>query len=215
MKFSRYKGMLLAVILISAAATLVLLEQLPETIATRWTQNGEVTAEGPRMLAVLTSLLPLLAWWLIRQAPSVSSDQGDQVKHPRAYAVTIVFFLLLLIGIHWLIMLYNLGVVIRSDGLIKFGIAAALFLLARVLPSIKYGHSVGIRTPWSIASESNWRRTHRFASVLFYLTSAAFLAALPAGGRSSFWIGIGALLLTVMAVYLYSYFITPKEERSA
>ena len=215
MKFSRYKGILLAVILMSAAATLVLLQQLPETIATRWTQYDEITAEGPRMLAVLTALLPLLAWWLIRQAPSVSSDKEDQAKHPRAYAVTIMFFLLLLIGIHWLIMLFNLGVVIESDWLIKLGIAAALFLLARVLPSIEYGHSVGIRTPWSIASEANWRRTHRFASALFYAASLTFLASLPAGGRSSFWIGIGAILLTVLAVYLYSYFITPKEERSA
>ncbi|HAF86254.1 MAG TPA: hypothetical protein DCG32_07825 [Sphaerochaeta sp.] len=36
------------------------------------------------------------------------------------------------------------------------------------MPKCKHNYTVGIRIPWTLASEENWNRTHRFAGPVIY-----------------------------------------------
>ena len=56
-----------------------------------------------------------------------------------------------------------------------------LFLfIGNELPKVKSNFFMGIRTPWALCSEENWRRTHRLGGKCFFtagiiLILAAFL----------------------------------------
>jgi uncharacterized membrane protein len=62
--------------------------------------------------------------------------------------------------------------IIPAMGLLFFGIGK---LIARS----ELNYTIGIRTPWTLSSEANWKATHKLASKLFiWSTPLIFLCAL-------------------------------------
>jgi uncharacterized membrane protein len=64
---------------------------------------------------------------------------------------------------------------------------------------------VGIRTPWTLASDAVWERTHRLAGWLFMLGGLVAIVATLAG--ASFWIAIAAILAAGLIPCIYSLVI--------
>lgn len=58
---------------------------------------------------------------------------------------------------------------------------------------------VGIRTPWTLASEEVWYRTHRLAGWLFVLAGVVILAGSP-GGWSGYVLLPGAVAAALVPV---------------
>ncbi len=190
---------------ISTIITIILLPSLPSSIMTRWDTDGTSISEGSKYILILTALIPVLALWLISRSPSVHPEGREFQKHRYAYGLTMGFFLFFLIGIHWVILLYNLGIQLPIPLIIKLLLGLALIITGVLLPHIPYGHSVGIRTPWSVEDKENWEHTHRFGRLLFIITGVIFMVLSPAAGRISFWIGTASLVLMVFVLYFYSY----------
>ena len=42
-------------------------------------------------------------------------------------------------------------------------LGALFVMLGLVMPRVRRNPWVGVRTPWTLASDENWARTHRFA----------------------------------------------------
>ena len=88
--------------------------------------------------------------------------------------------------------------------------------LGNYLPRVKPNYTFGIRMPWTLASEDNWRRTHRFAGPVFVAAGAAMLAAALLSAvtpEASFWVGMAAVLLATLVVGAYSYLAWRREGR--
>jgi uncharacterized membrane protein len=93
--------------------------------------------------------------------------------------------------------------------------AAGVFLffvfLGNVLGRVQRNFWVGVRTPWTLASEAVWIRTHRFTAWLFVgFGLAGFFATLA--GVPLLWplAGVGVLVLVPM---FYSLLVYKKLER--
>lgn len=56
-----------------------------------------------------------------------------------------------------------------SDGVWLF-IGLVIFVLGWIVPHLKRNETVGIRLPWTLQDEENWRRTHRFAGRLWIVS---------------------------------------------
>lgn len=102
---------------------------------------------------------------------------------------------------------------VKFDITVVLGIAVGVFLMAigNYLPKCKPNYTMGIRVPWTLASEENWRRTHRFAGPLwvcggFVIAASAFLR--------SVWIILAAVMVLSIAPAVYSYVIYRKEPGS-
>ncbi len=76
------------------------------------------------------------------------------------------------------------------------------------LGRVRHNYFVGIRTPWTLANEEVWRRTHRFAAPIFVVDGlvAAVGLVLPAPWRLyPLLAGIGGAALASV-VYSYAAF---------
>jgi len=60
---------------------------------------------------------------------------------------------------------------------------------------------------WTLHSEENWNRTHRFAGRLWVICGIAMMLT---GFLGSFWIFFGILLVMVIATFLYSFILYKK-----
>ncbi|MBI9095831.1 MAG: SdpI family protein [Sphaerochaeta sp.] len=59
---------------------------------------------------------------------------------------------------------------------------ALLFLvIGNYLPKCKHNYTVGIKIPWTLASEENWNRTHRFAGWVWIIASILLLVSALTG----------------------------------
>ena len=61
------------------------------------------------------------------------------------------------------------------------GLAVFLGLLGNVMGKVRRNFWIGIRTPWTLASERVWYSTHRFAGKTMVLCAALSLAGVVAG----------------------------------
>jgi uncharacterized membrane protein len=73
---------------------------------------------------------------------------------------------------------------------------------------------VGIRTPWTLASDYVWERTHRFAAPLFVVGgSALFLHSVLQNGPDALFITTIIAIIT-LAPFCYSYALWKRRDTS-
>ena len=75
-------------------------------------------------------------------------------------------------------------------------------IIGNYLPKCKQNYTIGIKIPWTLNSEENWNKTHRFAGKLWTVCG---LAMILTGFFGGFWVSLPIVLLMVLAPFLYSY----------
>ena len=93
---------------------------------------------------------------------------------------------------------------------IPAGVGLLLVVLGNFMGKLTKNFFVGIRTPWTLASDEVWLRTHRLGGKLFVLAGAGlFVAGLSGAGH------VAILLAVVVAAGIpvaYSYVVYRKLE---
>ncbi len=97
-----------------------------------------------------------------------------------------------------------------------FPILGLLFMfLGNYMYSVKTNYFVGIRTPWALSDEDNWRKTHQLGGRLFFWSGLIVLIcglAMPSiAGNVMLVLVIGAAIIT----YGYSYLIFRKSQKAS
>jgi uncharacterized membrane protein len=77
-------------------------------------------------------------------------------------------------------------------------------VLAQVLPRVRRNPFIGIRTTWTLTSDENWARTHRFASVTFTIGG---LVAVIAAVLASPAVAIIAVLASALVPAVWSLIV--------
>ena len=152
----------------AAAASLVLYPQLPDQIPTHFNLYGEPDAYGnktwaafmlPGVMVVVLILTRLLPWL---------SPRRFEVDTSRA---TYLFVMLLLIAFlaygHALTLWTALGGHPDMGRALLAGLFLFFALIGNVLGKVRRNFWMGVRSPWTLASERVWIDTHRFAARLF------------------------------------------------
>ena len=103
----------------------------------------------------------------------------------------------------------NLGWPIEIPMLIPVGVGLLLMVIGNLMPRMRPNWFMGIRTPWTLASESVWRKTHRLGGYCFMamgvlMVAIGFVATpgaipLPDWGRRRLRHHSGGLFLSCLA----------------
>lgn len=106
---------------------------------------------------------------------------------------------------------------VDGNGLVVGGIGIALVIIGNQLGKSRSMYMIGLRTPWTLASEEVWVKTHRLAGKLMVAAGllVALAAMLPLRPER-----LGTLFLAAVAVaagvpILYSYWLWRREGRAA
>jgi uncharacterized membrane protein len=161
---------LVAVALIAAAwaASAALYPSLPERVQTHWNYRGQVDAYGPKAWAAF--LLPaamagMLALFAV--LPWMSPEKFKVGSFRATYGFVAVLVLALLGYIHALALLAGLSPRSPIDRAMLAGLFLFFALLGNVLGRVRRNFWMGVRVPWTLASERVWSDTHRLAAWLF------------------------------------------------
>ena len=120
---------------------------------------------------------------------------------------------LLLFGIHlsYIIAPGPLAVNGLSTRMFSAGIAGFLLVVGNMFGKSERNFFVGIRLPWTIASEANWKATHRFTGKIMVGLGVLLLILIPF--YSQILIAISGIILIVIISCGYSFWFYLKKEK--
>ena len=82
-------------------------------------------------------------------------------------------------------------------------------IIGNYLPKCQHNYTVGIKVPWTLNSEENWNRTHRFAGPLWVISGVLFIITSFIG---SVVLGVVIILGASFIPMIYSYLYFKKYE---
>lgn len=89
-------------------------------------------------------------------------------------------------------------------------VAGLLIIIGKYMGQFRHNYFVGIKTPWTLASEEVWQLTHRMSSRIWV---ACGLLCLAISFINAVWSGVVYLVLVLLMVIIpvvYSYLVFNK-----
>lgn len=178
------RALLLCILMILAmtAITAYYYPALPESLPIHWNAAGQVDGYGARwhlwlLGPVCMSALLLLAIVL----PWLSPKQFEVQASGATYGYLMALPIALMAIIELVVLGTALGVRIEMARVVPALIFMMLILMGNPMGKVRRNFFLGIRTPWTLASESVWRATHRLAGKLMVGTGVLGLCAVWLG----------------------------------
>jgi uncharacterized membrane protein len=194
------------------AATGFVYPDLPATIPTHWDAAGQVNGHGPRAMIFLEPLLMGLTIFLWPTLPGVSPDRF----RVEGFSDTWWFSGMVLAALFAYIQCVQLAVLTHGaldiGRALLGGIGIAIVLLGNVLGKVKRNFWLGVRTPWTLASDRVWYATHRLAGKSMVAGGLVVLAATLAGLPG--YVATGALLAAALVPVVFSLVYYKRLERT-
>jgi len=194
---SRWFGLVVAVV--ALAATWYVWDQLPPRMATHWDGLGHVNGYSTRAFgALLAPGLIVLLTLLFQVLPALDPRRENYAKFVGTYWVIANSVVLFVGVVHVMVLINALGHPIAMTRVVPLGMGILFIALGNVLPRVEPNWFVGIRTPWTLSSDTVWRKTHRTAGWTFFLGGCVLLVegVIPLG---TYW---PAMVVTIAAVAL-------------
>lgn len=190
-----------AVILLPIIAGLLLWDRLPDRIPTHWGMGGEVDGWSSKGFAVFAMPLMMLGIQLLCFFVTASDPKRGNIR--RKY-LSMVLWIIPVLSVMTSCISYAvaLGAQIRVEQVIPGFIGLMFVIIGNYMPKFQQSYTMGIRLPWTLSSEENWNRTHRFGGKIWALGGIGVLfCTLMGWGIAS--IVILAVVVIVPTVYSY------------
>jgi uncharacterized membrane protein len=145
----------------------VLYAQLPEKIPIHWNIEGKIDGYGNKQWALFLSpgiILGLLG--LFMALPWLSPKQFSLESFAATYGFIIVVVLATTAYIHGLTLWAAVAGQVDITRAMLAGLMIMFGLMGNVMGKVRRNFWVGVRTPWTLASDRVWNDTHRLAGQL-------------------------------------------------
>jgi uncharacterized membrane protein len=209
----------IVVLIMIAAATLaglLLWNRLPDQMASHWNINDQVDGTMPKFWGVF--LLPLITLGLLVLflfVPSIDPLKANIAQFREAFNLFIVLMVAFMLYIYGLSLAWSLGYTgFKMSGALLPAVGLLLIFIGFMLRKAKRNFFIGIRTPWTLSSDTVWNETHRIGAVLFMVSGAlAFLGGLF-GGTTAFWMMFAPIIGSTLFLLVYSYVLYQRETKA-
>ena len=195
----------LLLVLAAFVSSAILYDRLPDPMPTHWGITGEAdgfTAKpwGPFAMPVAMALIV----GLLLALPAISPKGFRIDANSSPYRWTVAGVTALLFGIQVTALRSAMsGESIGNGFALLFG--AFFVVLGNILPTMRRNFFMGVRTPWTLADEEVWVRTHRVSGRLFVAGGIAMLLLAAAG--APVWASFAVIVPVALAPVVLSFLI--------
>ena len=146
--------------------------RLPEKIGMKYDLEGTPIRYGSKAemlgLMIVLSMVTLLTWLLL-----TNMHRWDPKRHAvenKDRLLRIAFAVVIFIAAVQCLLIYSAaaGSFKLSMGLILSGVGLLFAIIGNYMPNLKPNYFAGLRLPWTLENEENWRQTHHMAGKLWF-----------------------------------------------
>ncbi|HVA58870.1 MAG: SdpI family protein [Gemmatimonadaceae bacterium] len=203
------------VILIAGALSFsaIAYPHLPLSMPMHWGINGQPNGYGSRLVgAFLMPLIALAIWGFMRGLPLIDPRRANYAKFQGTYDLVVDAVITLLVAVHVAVIGAALGWPIRIDRVMPVVVGGMLLLLGNVMPRARSNWWFGIRTPWTLSSDTVWTKTHRVGGYLMTAAGIVTVLSVVLPARAGFVVLMSAVMGASLGSVVYSYFAWKGEQ---
>jgi uncharacterized membrane protein len=201
----------LGLLALSFAVPALFYAHMPEDVPSHWNAYGEMDGTIAKPIGPFVGALACaFVYALYLALPRLSPRGFDLDRFRAAYDAIMVSLVAAMAVVSVAVSLAAAGVALPMAPVIGVTIGVVFAVMGNYMGKVQRNFFVGIRTPWTLANEEVWLRTHRVAGKLF-VASGVVLAV------SSFFgpglvVGVAFALVASFVPVVYSYVLHRKLE---
>jgi uncharacterized membrane protein len=204
---------IISLILIAAAllAGLLLWDRLPDPMPSHWNAAGEIDGYMSKFWGVfLVPIITIVLVPLFLVIPYIDPLKANIAKFRGIFNWFIVGFVAYMLYVYALTLFAALGTPFNMTTMLLPVVGLLFIGVGYMMTQAKRNFFIGIRTPWTLSSETVWDETHKLGSKLFMLAGmltivAAFL------GESGVWLILVAIFIAAFVPIIYSFILWRRE----
>jgi uncharacterized membrane protein len=178
---------------------------LPDRVAVHWNMLGQPDGYMARLPALLIlPVMTLVLVVLLQIVPRLDPLRKGFSGFRPAYEGFIATFAACFLAVQAFVVAFNAGYPVRIEWVLA-PVLSAMFVSAGVLlMKTERNWFAGIRTPWTLQSDSIWKKTHRLGGVLFIISGGLSFIGL-AGPVFLFVFAFVPVMISALVPVVYSY----------
>lgn len=201
----------LLLVIVSFGTGLYFYPRFPELMASHWNAQGQADGYmGKFWGTFLTPVIMLGLWLLLLVVPRIDPLKTNINEFRGYYEGFMILMTAFMLYLYLLTIAWNQGLKFDFTRLLLPAFAVIIYYMGVLLGRAKRNYSIGIRTPWTLASERVWDKTHRLGAVLFKGSAIVTLFGVIVPDYA-FILFMGSLLGVSLFVVVYSYYEFQKD----
>ena len=192
------------VVLIMLIVAIVGILIMPDIIPTHFGPSGEQDGWGTKytvlMFPAITILVAVLAVPMMRLDPK----EENYGRFEKYYYNFFFGFSLFFLAMEVLNIVIAMGININMGMIMCLVTGLLMIFVGNMMPKIKQNFYFGIKTPWTLADEENWFKTHRLAGKTFVFGGIAIALGTFVPGEGKAWLLLAVVLVMVAIPLIYS-----------
>jgi uncharacterized membrane protein len=191
---------------LSYILALAVLPFLPDIIPIHWNYAGVPDAFGEKVPSVFTlPVILTLVMVLTRILPRYKQMRAPSVLSRDLYAIIIFSAACLVLAVQAVTLANAAGLMIPLVTVLPMLMGAIFIVLGGVLPLIGPNRVMGIRLPWTLKDENNWRLTHERGGPVFMSAGILIILGSPFAGTWAIVLMLAVLCIAILCITIYSY----------
>ena len=198
-------------IFVSIFTSFLFYNELPVKMASHWNAQGIVDGYSSRVFNVLFfPLLEIFLFLLLTYVPKLDPKKKNIKLFESNYSLFISIMMIFMYIVQLQVFLWNIDIKVPIETSMPILMGILFIFVAHLIQSAKQNYTIGIRTPWTLASEKVWNKTHALGAKLFRVGGIlTFLSSLIP--KYSFISIFAFILAPSIYLFIYSYLEFKKE----
>lgn len=195
------------VCLLPILLSLIFYDQMPEKVATHFDVNFVPDGYSPKwqaafMIPGILFFLNIFVWFML------DNDPRKAGINPIMRRISQWIIPVLSVTVQSAIIFYSIADNVNLVRMIPLMVGVMLMLIGNYMPKCRQNYTAGIRLPWTLSSEENWNRTHRFGGKA--MVAGGILLALCSFIKVNLAVVLLIVLLFTAVPVIYSYILYKK-----
>ena len=202
------------IIILAGLAGFYFWSRLPAQVPTHWDFAGQVNGySSPFWAAFLLPLMILVLYLVFLVLPYLDPKKEQYASFAPVYhhfkdlIVAFLFIFFMLIGLN------GLGYRININLWTPLLVGGLFIIIGSLLNKVKMNWFLGIRTPWTLSSETVWNKTHQMSSRVLMLAGLVIALTVVVPTVWKMVLFIIAIAVIVLALPIYSYLLYAREKK--
>lgn len=204
---------IIAIVLLPFIYLAFIWNNLPAEVPIHWNMDGEIDGYANKaMLITIPILLPLLVYVMFLVIPRI--DPKNRLNQMGGKLQNIKVLLTIFMSVLALFIIYSSkNQSLTNPNLPILGLGILFSIIGNYFKTIKPNYFFGIRTPWTLESETVWKETHKIAGKIWLAGGLAIvLASLILEKRTNVTVFLIITGIITLIPVIYSYIKFSKEK---
>lgn len=180
---------------------------MPDTVPLHWDENWQIDGYGSRYMFLILAFIPMAIYYGMSLTKHIDPKRMNLEKRKKTYRLfqygLTVFFLILAAFFEY--SAFNP----QQDGeqFVLLLLSVLLIGMGNYLPKVPQNYFLGIKTPWTLANEYVWKKTHKVCGYAFVIIGIIIALCGMLHFPYSYIVLLIGLVVITIGIYVYSYFL--------